>query len=51
LVHFKTFRGKKRAILGEERMDKNIIAGMNKKKLEKYAKQYNIDVEEVIMLT
>ena len=47
-VHFKTFRGKKRAILGEERMDKNIIAGMNKKKLEKYAKQYNIDVEEVI---
>lgn len=43
-IYFKTYRSKK-FNLKDERLDKDVILGFNKKKLDKYAKLYNLDLK------
>lgn len=45
-LYFKTYRNKKFK-LENERMDKDIISKLDKKKLNKYSRQYNIDLKEL----
>lgn len=43
-LYFKTYRDKK-FIPGEERFEKNIIADLNAKKIDRYARLYNLDLK------
>jgi hypothetical protein len=42
-IYFKTYRNKK-FNLEDERIDKDIVSKLNKKKLDRYSRQYNIDL-------
>ncbi|MBI2252834.1 MAG: hypothetical protein HYU63_08885 [Armatimonadetes bacterium] len=43
-IYFKTYRSKK-FNFRDERLDKDVILSFNKKKLDKYAKLYNLDLK------
>ncbi|MFH1877300.1 MAG: hypothetical protein ABH883_00630 [Candidatus Omnitrophota bacterium] len=43
-IYFKAYRNKKFS-LKEERLEKDVIAGLDMKKMDKYAKLYNIDLK------
>lgn len=45
-LHFKTYHNKK-LNLEDERLDRGIIAKLNKRKLKKYADLYNLSLEEL----
>jgi len=46
-LYFKTYRNKKTDIRGE-RLDKNIIAGLNRKKIKDYCAAYGLDAKEIL---
>ncbi|MCX5712190.1 MAG: hypothetical protein NTY47_03830 [Candidatus Omnitrophica bacterium] len=46
-LYFKTYRGKKISI-PEERLDKEAISRLSRRKLESYAKEYCLNLKEVL---
>ena len=44
-LYFKTYRNKE-ANLDDERLDKRLVSRLNKKKMRKYAKLYNMELEK-----
>jgi hypothetical protein len=44
-LYFKTYRSK-RIDIDEERLDRRVISRLNKKKIDRYAKLYNMNIKE-----
>ena len=47
-IYFKSFRSMRKGIIDSARMDKDIIAKMNKPKLKKYAESCGVDLRKAV---